>query len=59
MLAPCQSWRDARLQQRCGMGHCQGRLCATALSILKGWPLPQDTRAPIVPARASTLAHLA
>jgi len=58
-LAACASWRDARLQQRCGMGHCQGRLCATALSILKGWPLPQDTRAPIVPARASTLAHLA
>jgi NADPH-dependent 2,4-dienoyl-CoA reductase/sulfur reductase-like enzyme len=58
-LAACGSWREARLQQRCGMGHCQGRLCATALSILQGWPLPQDSRVPIVPARASTLAHLA
>jgi len=58
-LAACGSWREARLQQRCGMGHCQGRLCATALSILQGWPLPQDSRVPIVPARASTLTHLA
>jgi NADPH-dependent 2,4-dienoyl-CoA reductase/sulfur reductase-like enzyme len=57
-LASCRTWREARLQQRCGMGHCQGRLCATALSILQGWPLPQDTRVPIVPARISTLAHL-
>ena len=57
-LASCGSWREARLQQRCGMGHCQGRLCATALSILQGWPLPQDARMPIVPARISTLAHL-
>jgi len=57
-LASCRNWREARLQQRCGMGHCQGRLCAMALSILQGWPLPQDTRVPIVPARISTLAHL-
>jgi hypothetical protein len=55
----CQSWREARLQQRCGMGHCQGRLCGTALAIHRGWPLPQDARIPILPARAATLAHLA
>ncbi len=30
--------RSAKLQTRCGMGSCQGRVCHSALRLLKGWP---------------------
>jgi NADPH-dependent 2,4-dienoyl-CoA reductase/sulfur reductase-like enzyme len=30
-------WRDAKLQTRCGMGACQGRICGSALQFLFGW----------------------
>ena len=29
-LVPYTSWTDAKLQTRCGMGPCQGRICGTA-----------------------------
>jgi NADPH-dependent 2,4-dienoyl-CoA reductase/sulfur reductase-like enzyme len=31
------SWTDAKLQTRCGMGPCQGRVCGPALEFLLGW----------------------
>ena len=44
--------REAKLHSRCGMGPCQGRVCAPALNFLRGWssgpprpplfPLPMD-----------------
>lgn len=49
------SWRAAKLQTRCGMGPCQGRICGAALDFLFGW----DTgaaRAPIFPATCASLA---
>lgn len=58
-LADCGSWREARLQQRCGMGYCQGRLCGGALALHRGWRTGADTRIPIVPARLDTFIHLA
>ena len=54
----CSSWREARLHHRCGMGACQGRLCGTALQLHRGWPLPQDVRPPLAPARVATLTAL-
>jgi len=54
-LKGCQSWREAKLHTRCGMGACQGRVCGTAAEFLYGW---QQTgmRPPLLPARISTLA---
>lgn len=54
----CGSWREARLMTRCGMGHCQGRLCGAAAARLQGWTV-HDARPPFMPARAGTLAALA
>jgi len=30
-------WTDAKLQTRCGMGPCQGRICGPAIEHLLGW----------------------
>lgn len=50
-------WRSAKLQTRCGMGPCQGRVCGAATDFLYGWT--QDSvRLPLSPARISTLAAL-
>jgi NADPH-dependent 2,4-dienoyl-CoA reductase/sulfur reductase-like enzyme len=35
--APRRGWTDAKLQTRCGMGPCQGRICGPALEALFGW----------------------
>lgn len=46
--------RAAKLATRCGMGHCQGRLCHDALVATMHWPrLPP--RAPLAPAPLATL----
>ncbi|HET8548379.1 MAG TPA: FAD/NAD(P)-binding oxidoreductase [Bryobacteraceae bacterium] len=49
------SWRAAKLQSRCGMGPCQGRVCGPAVRYLLGWQ-PESVRPPILPARLSSLA---
>jgi NADPH-dependent 2,4-dienoyl-CoA reductase/sulfur reductase-like enzyme len=49
------SGRDAKLQTRCGMGPCQGRICGPALQRLIGSETPQ-VRPPILPASIRTLA---
>jgi NADPH-dependent 2,4-dienoyl-CoA reductase/sulfur reductase-like enzyme len=49
------SWREAKLQTRCGMGPCQGRICGAACETLLGWS-DVGQRPPIQPARLATLA---
>jgi len=48
--------RAAKLQTRCGMGACQGRVCGTALAELGRFPRG-GPRPPIFPARLATLAE--
>ncbi len=40
--------RNAKLKTRCGMGPCQGRVCAPALEFLLGWPSDR-VRSPLFP----------
>lgn len=53
-IRTCRNWRDAKLQTRCGMGPCQGRICGPALQTLLGWP-PESVREPVLPARIGSL----
>jgi NADPH-dependent 2,4-dienoyl-CoA reductase/sulfur reductase-like enzyme len=48
------NWRDAKLQTRCGMGPCQGRICGCAAELYFGWNTAQ-VRPPFSPARIGTL----
>ena len=41
-------WTDAKLQTRCGMGPCQGRVCGPAIEHLLGWK-PVSVRQPLSP----------
>jgi NADPH-dependent 2,4-dienoyl-CoA reductase/sulfur reductase-like enzyme len=47
-------WRDAKLQTRCGMGACQGRVCGAAAKIILGWGM-ESVRPPVLPARVGSL----
>jgi NADPH-dependent 2,4-dienoyl-CoA reductase/sulfur reductase-like enzyme len=49
------SWRAAKLQTRCGMGPCQGRVCGPAVEFLLGWRV-ESVRPPILPVPLSRLA---
>ncbi|AHL73756.1 pyridine nucleotide-disulfide oxidoreductase [Stutzerimonas stutzeri] len=51
------SWVEAKLESRCGMGACQGRICGAASNVLFGWQPPKP-RQPISPARIGTLIAL-
>ncbi|AZC23146.1 NAD(P)/FAD-dependent oxidoreductase [Pseudomonas sessilinigenes] len=53
-VAAAPDWPTAKLQSRCGMGACQGRVCASAAQQLFGWSIPAP-RAPLVPARIASL----
>ena len=53
-LDPMQSWREAKLHTRCGMGPCQGRICGPATEFLFGWN-SEHPRPPVYPARVSTI----
>lgn len=50
-------WRDAKLQTRCGMGPCQGRICGQATEFLLGWGA-DSVRPPVFAARIESLANL-
>ena len=51
------SWRAAKLQTRCGMGPCQGRVCGPQTEFLFGWS--QDSvRPPIFPARVESIGAM-
>jgi NADPH-dependent 2,4-dienoyl-CoA reductase/sulfur reductase-like enzyme len=52
----CTDWRDAKLQTRCGMGACQGRVCGGAVEFLLGWK-SESVRPPLFPARIGTLSR--
>jgi D-hydroxyproline dehydrogenase subunit alpha len=41
-------WTHAKLQTRCGMGPCQGRICGPAVEALLGWK-PVTVRPPLFP----------
>jgi NADPH-dependent 2,4-dienoyl-CoA reductase/sulfur reductase-like enzyme len=47
-------WREAKLQTRCGMGACQGRVCGAAAKTILGWDLT-SVRPPVLPARVQSL----
>jgi NADPH-dependent 2,4-dienoyl-CoA reductase/sulfur reductase-like enzyme len=48
------SWRAAKLQTRCGMGPCQGRICGSAVEFLFGWKA-ESVRPPVLPVRVESL----
>jgi NADPH-dependent 2,4-dienoyl-CoA reductase/sulfur reductase-like enzyme len=52
------SWRGAKLQTRCGMGACQGRVCGPATQFLFDWR-PDSVRPPIFPTTFENLAMTA
>jgi NADPH-dependent 2,4-dienoyl-CoA reductase/sulfur reductase-like enzyme len=54
-LCQFSSWREAKLQTRCGMGPCQGRICGAATRTLFGWGM-ESVRPPVLPSRIETLA---
>ncbi len=51
-----ESWRAAKLQTRCGMGPCQGRICGGAVEFLFDWKA-ESVRPPILPVRVESLGH--
>jgi NADPH-dependent 2,4-dienoyl-CoA reductase/sulfur reductase-like enzyme len=48
------SWREAKLQTRCGMGACQGRVCGAASKFILGWGM-ESVRPPVLPALVGSL----
>ncbi|WP_394235714.1 FAD-dependent oxidoreductase [Pseudomonas anguilliseptica] len=56
-LAEHESWSQAKLASRCGMGACQGRICGGAAQVLFGWQAPTP-RPPFSPARIDSLLQL-
>jgi NADPH-dependent 2,4-dienoyl-CoA reductase/sulfur reductase-like enzyme len=57
-LAHHTSWRGSKLQTRCGMGACQGRVCGPATRFLFDWS-PDSVRPPIFPTRLENLSAIA
>jgi D-hydroxyproline dehydrogenase subunit alpha len=53
-LASRAGWTDAKLQTRCGMGPCQGRICGPATQTLFGWK-PTSIRPPLFPVPLNAL----
>ena len=49
-----ESWRAAKLQTRCGMGPCQGRVCGPAVEFLFGWKV-ESVRPPVFPVRVESM----
>lgn len=49
-----ESWRAAKLQTRCGMGHCQGRVCGGAVEFLFDWKMT-SVRPPLFPVKLQNI----
>jgi len=49
------NWKSAKLQTRCGMGPCQGRVCGPAIEFLLGWT-SESVCPPVFPASVETLS---
>lgn len=56
-VAGRDSWIDAKLHTRCGMGACQGSTCATAASYLFDWQF-SSARPPLLPTRVKSLISM-
>ena len=54
-IAEHDSLRSAKLQTRCGMGPCQGRICHGTLQFIYGWP-NDSARPPVLPTRIESLS---
>jgi hypothetical protein len=54
VLKSHEDWNDAKLQTRCGMGACQGRVCGPATEALFGWR-PSSVRPPLFPVPLSAM----
>ena len=50
------SWRAAKLQTRCGMGPCQGRVCGSAVEFLFNWNV-ESVRPPVFPVRVESMVE--
>jgi NADPH-dependent 2,4-dienoyl-CoA reductase/sulfur reductase-like enzyme len=48
-------WTEAKLQTRCGMGPCQGRICGAAAETLFGWK-QISVRPPLTPVPVAALS---
>lgn len=48
------AWREAKLQTRCGMGPCQGRICGAAARFIFDWDLGA-ARPPLYPVKLENL----
>ncbi|MDC8784574.1 FAD-dependent oxidoreductase [Roseateles koreensis] len=53
-----QHWRDAKLQTRCGMGACQGRICGPICQDVLGWPADPGVRGVRMPLQPAPIAAL-
>lgn len=53
-LAAYSNAREAKLQTRCGMGACQGRVCGSATEFLFGWERG-SVRPPLYPVKMENL----
>jgi D-hydroxyproline dehydrogenase subunit alpha len=53
-LTEYDDFRMAKLQTRCGMGACQGRICGAAVEFLFGWN-DRSVRPPIFPVKMENL----
>ena len=53
-LCEFKTFREAKLQTRCGMGPCQARVCGAAMNFLFGWE-PPSVRPPIFPVKMENL----
>jgi len=56
-LKCADSWRSAKLHERCGMGPCQGRICGPAVRFLFGWE-PASIRQPVFPTKVANLIRV-
>jgi NADPH-dependent 2,4-dienoyl-CoA reductase/sulfur reductase-like enzyme len=53
-LREYEDFRTAKLQTRCGMGSCQGRVCGAAVEFFFGWN-DRSVRPPILPVKMENL----
>ena len=55
-LKDFESWAEAKMQTRCGMGPCQGRVCGPATEALFGW-CNSSVRPPLFPVPLSAMSE--
>lgn len=53
-LSEFNDFKSAKLQTRCGMGPCQGRICGCAVKAMFGWE-NKSVRPPVYPAKMKNL----